>query len=110
MRFGLRSGVGQRALARRADVLGIAPQRARLVVVGPRAPGVAPLGQHLLGDQQVDRSRLGVDGESVAVFDQRDRPAVGRLGADMADAEAAGRARKAPVGDQRDLSILSLVC
>ena len=51
---------------------------------------------------EIDRAGRGVDGDDVAVAHQRDRPAFRRLGADMADAEAARRAREAPVGDQRD--------
>ena len=41
--------------------------------------------------------------DDVAVLEQRDRPADGRLGADVADAEAARGAGEAAVGDQRDL-------
>ena len=43
---------------------------------------------------------FGVDADGVAILDQSDRAALGRLGADMADAEAAGGAGEAPIGDQ----------
>ncbi len=89
LRFG--AGMRHRALDGRADNLGIAPQRAGLVIVLARLPGLAALGEHSLVDQQVDRARFGVDADLVAILDQRDRAAVGRLGPDMADAEAARR-------------------
>ncbi len=92
-----------RALIGRSDALRIAPQRARLIVIGARLPARAALGQHLVRDQQVDGPRLRIDTDRVAILDQRDRPALGSLRPDMADAEAARAARKTPVGDQRDL-------
>jgi hypothetical protein len=52
--------------------------------------------------------RLGVDLDDVAVLQQRDRAADRRLRPDMADAEAAGRAGEAAVGDQRDLAAHAL--
>src|SRR5690606_29572077 len=94
--------VGQGTLAGRADVLRIAPQRAGVVVVPARLPDLAALGQRGLVDFEVDGARFGVDRDHVAVHDQRDRPAFGRLGPDVSDAEAARRAGEAPVGDQRD--------
>src|SRR5690606_21906798 len=71
-------------------------------VVPARLPGLAALGQRGLIDFELDRARLGIDGDHVAVHDQRDRAAVGRLGADVANAETPRGAREAPVGDQRD--------
>src|SRR5688572_28808293 len=101
MAFGAGSRVGYRALICGPDILGITPERARLVIVDPRPPFGPAYGEHILGHLQVDRSRLGIDTDDVAILDQRDRPALGRLRADMADAEAPSGAREAPVGDQR---------
>ena len=65
------------------------------------APGaVRELGR---GELDVERAGLGVDVDDVAVLEQADRAADRRLGADMADAEAARGAREAAVGDQRHL-------
>ena len=102
MRFLCAAGVGHRALARRADVLGITPQRARIVIVAARPPCLAPLSQDVLGDFEFDRPGLGVDGDDVTLDNQRNRAAVRRFGPDMADAKPARRAREPPVGDQRD--------
>ena len=43
-----------------------------------------------------------VDGDRVALLDQRDRPAHRGLGRDVADDHAVGAAREAAVGDQAD--------
>src|SRR5262249_59595947 len=48
------------------------------------------------------------DLDDVAVAQEADRPADRRLRPDVADAEAAGRAGEAPVGDERDLAVGSL--
>src|SRR6266508_5682324 len=42
-----------------------------------------------------------VDIDDIAIADEADRAALGRLGRDMADAQATRAATKAPVGDQR---------
>ena len=49
------------------------------------------------------RAALAVDADAVAVANERDRPAERRLGADVADHQAARRAREASVGEERDL-------
>src|SRR5690606_38249280 len=59
--FGLCARMRQGALARRADVLRVAPQRTGVVVVPARSPRLAPLGQYSLGHFQFDRPGLGVD-------------------------------------------------
>ena len=56
-----------------------------------------------LGEGDADLALDGVEGDHVAVAEERDRAALGRLGADVADAEAAGGAGEAAVGDQRHL-------
>src|SRR5690606_15486111 len=60
----------------------------------------APL-QFLVVEVHVDRAVHGVDGDYVAVLQERDRTANGRFRSHMADAETARRAREAPVGDER---------
>ena len=50
---------------------------------------------------QVDRVRVGVDHDAVAVGDERDRAAVDGLGRDVTDAEAVRAAREPAVGDER---------
>src|ERR1700730_4552994 len=98
------AGVRHGALLGVADGLGIAPDRARLVFVLARLPALAALGELGVAQGDVDGALIGVDGDDVAVADQRDRAADSRLGPDMADAEAARRAREAAVGDERDLA------
>ena len=49
------------------------------------------------------RARVDVDRHLVAVAKRGDRAALRRLGRDVADHQPAGRAREAPVGQQRDL-------
>src|SRR5690606_7392960 len=101
--FRLSSGMGDRARAGRADLLGILAQHPGLVRIGRRLPGLAPPHQLRLGHLQVERALLRIDGDDVAVLHQRDRSARRRLRPHMADAEAAGAAREAPVGDERHL-------
>ena len=58
---------------------------------------------HLLGaDLEVERPRVEVEGDEVALPHVADRPALGRLGADVADAGAARPAGEAAVGDEGD--------
>ena len=68
-----------------------------------RLPFGPALRQFLVGEFHVDGALDGVDRDDVAVLEQPDRAAHGRLRPDMADAEAAGRAGEAAVGDERDL-------
>ena len=72
-------------------------------MVAAGRPRLAALGELGVGDRDADLALDGVDRDHVAVLDQRDRAALGGLGADVADAEAAGGAGEAAVGDQRDL-------
>src|SRR5689334_15393919 len=104
MSLHLCAGMRHRALLGIADRLRVFPERARLVFVLPRLPALAPLGELGLAELDLDRALLGVDRDHVAVAQQGDRPAHRRLRADMADAEAARRAREAAIGDERDLA------
>src|SRR5262249_4006494 len=76
---------------------------AGLVVGAARLPCLAALFQVGLGELDAQDALGGVDMDDVAVFQEADRAADGGLGSDMADAEAAGGAGKATVGDERDL-------
>src|SRR6185369_7636610 len=87
LRFGagMRGGAGER----RADGLGVAPQRARGVHGLARLPFPLARGELGLGKLHADRAFDGIDRDDVAVLQQRDRAAQRGFGADMADAEAA---------------------
>ena len=61
-----------------------------LVAFGLHGP--TSLGQSRLVDQEIDLAVGNVDANAVALFDQADGAALGRLGRDMADAEARGSA------------------
>src|SRR5215469_97555 len=91
------------ALLRIPDGLSIAPESTRLIVMAPRLPGLAALGELGIGEVDAERPLLGVEADDVAIPDQADRPAHRRLRPDMADAEAAGGAGEAAVGDEGDL-------
>ena len=71
---------------------------------GARLPGGAPA-RELGGVEQQRRAcaRSPSIADPVAVAHQRDRPAERCLGADVADHQAARRAREAAVGEERDL-------
>src|SRR5713226_2905093 len=98
------AGMGYRAVLGVADGLGVAPEGAGLVVVLARLPVLAAGRQLGVAERDRDGALIRVDGDDVAVAQQRDRAADRRLGPDMADAEAARRAGEAAVGDQRDLA------
>src|SRR5260221_2463446 len=98
------AGVGHGALLGVADGLGVAPEGAVLVFVLARLPGLAAGRQLGVAEGDLDGALIGVDGDEVAVAQQRDGAADRRFRPDMADAEAARRAGEAAVGDQRDLA------
>src|SRR5471030_1872721 len=87
-----------------ADGLGVAPDGARLVIVGARLPFLAARRKLGIAQHDVDRALVDVERNDVAVADQGDRAADRRLRPDMADAEAACRARETAIGDKRDLA------
>src|SRR3546814_2045717 len=99
MGLGLAAGVGDGAEVGRADGRRVAPDGARLVVVAARLPLGFARGQLVVGQLDVERALLGIDGDDVAVLEQADRAADRRLRPDVADAEAARGAREAPVDD-----------
>lgn len=53
-------------------------------------------------------ARGDIDADKVALLDQRDRAAAGRLGRNVADGRAGGRAGEASVRDQGDRATSSL--
>src|SRR5699024_11222732 len=62
--------------------------------------GVAAPGELLLGDVELEQALVHVDDDAVAVLDQADQPALGRLRGDVADGDAAGAPGEPAVGDQ----------
>src|SRR5690606_14848829 len=98
-----RTRMRDRALAGRADELGVFPERAGGIHRLARLPRGTAFFERRLVDFEVDGAFDGVDLDDVAILDQRDGPADGCLRPDMADAEAARRAGEAPVRDERDL-------
>src|SRR6516225_9667654 len=99
----LAAGMSDGPLLRIPHGLSIAPEGARLIVMAPRLPGLAALGELAIAEVDGERPLLGVEADDVAIPDQADRPAHRRLRPDMADAEAAGGAGEATVGDEGDL-------
>src|SRR5665213_1377047 len=95
--------VSQRAVTRRADELGILPDGARAVFGLARRPRCLAAGELLLGDVHRNFAGDGIERDDVAVLDVGDGPADRRFGANVADAEAAGRAREPAIGDECDL-------
>src|SRR4051812_39979751 len=86
------------------DLLGVFPDVAGAEFGRPRLPAFLALRQLGIRERNVDRAVDRVDRDHVAVAQKRDRAADRRLWPDMANAEAARRAREAPVRDQRDLA------
>src|SRR5690606_21922112 len=74
-----------------------------VIDLGRRAlPGGLTLRQLVVAEADVERSRGDVDLDDIPFVDQGDGATGGGLGADMANAGAAGRPADAAVGDQRD--------
>ena len=67
-----------------------------------RAPRFGASGQLCRRDLDVERPLGEVDRDDVAVAQQADRSALGRLGRHVADAESARSAREPSVGDERN--------
>src|SRR5262245_54405278 len=108
--FAKGAGVGDSAVPGAANALCILPDGARAVVGLARLPGGAPFLELVVGQAHRKRALDGVDLDDVAVLDERDGAADGRLRPDMADAEAARGAGEAPIGDQRNLAAHALAC
>src|SRR5690348_14970069 len=103
MGFRLAAWMGHSTVLGIAHGLGITPDRARLVIMLARLPGFAPRFHFLVADINADHAFFRVDGDHVAILDQTNGPADCRFRPDMADAEAAGGAGEAAIGDERDL-------
>src|SRR5581483_9921539 len=101
--FHARSGMGHGAGTRRTDLVCVFPQIAASELRRLRLPSLGPGRELGLGQLDIERALLGVEHDHVAVPDKPDRTAHGRLGADMAHAEAARRAGETAVGDERHL-------
>ena len=97
-----------RALVRRADALGVFPQSAGGKVCFARAPVFLACRQNIRLNHQVNRAGIGINANCVAIFNQRNGPALGSFGANMPDAEATRGTGKAPVSDERHLVAISL--
>src|SRR4051794_8483575 len=67
-------------------------------------PVLPPAGQLALVDVDVDGVGVDVDHDAITVAHERDGAAVDRLRRHVADAEAVGAAREAPVGEQRTVT------
>src|SRR3972149_181457 len=100
--------MGHRAIDGRTHLLGVFPQITGTEFGLARLPLRLALGEFVIRKLDVDRALVGIEFDDVAVADQGDRPADRRLRPDMADAEAAGGAGEAAVGDQRHLVALTL--
>src|SRR5436853_3881860 len=104
----LATGMGDGAVDRGANLFRVFPEIAGGKAVIARLPAFFAAVE--LGGGQLHRERplFGVKFDDVAVMDERDRSADRRLRPDMADAETAGCAREAAVGDQRHFSAHAL--
>src|ERR1700685_882109 len=106
--LGTAARMGHRAIARRPDLLGVFPQIARRIFLGPRLPGFGAGGKLSVAQLDVQRALFRIELDDVAVADQPDRAAHGGLRPNMADAKTARRAGETAVGDQRDLAAHAL--
>src|SRR5262245_51693678 len=97
------AGMRHRAGASRRHRLAVAPDRAGLILRGARLPRRLALRQLFVRQLDLDQAPVGVDLDDVAVLQEADRAADGRLGRDVADAEAARRAGETAIGDQGHL-------
>src|SRR5215469_6564425 len=111
-RLGRSARMGQRAVTRRSDLLGVFPQITGSELASARLPFFRAPIKLSLAELDVERAALGIERDDVAVANERDRPADCRLRTDMADAETARGAGKAAIGNQRDLAAhaLSIKC
>src|SRR4051794_38677006 len=91
-----------------SNLLSILPERTRRVVSRASAPFGLALGELLVAQFYVKGTCDRVDLDDVAILEQPDRAADGGFRPNMADAEAAGGAGEAAVGDERDLAAHAL--
>ena len=98
-----------RTLVRRADALGVFPQSAGGKVCFARAPVSLRVARTSGSTIEVNRAGIGINANCVAIFNQRNGPALGSASeANMPDAEATRGTGKAPVSDERHLVAISL--
>src|SRR4029077_18615943 len=111
-RLGRSTRMGHRAVTPRSNLLVVFPQVTRSEFGGTRLPFLRTPIQLSLAELDVERTALRIECDDVAVANERDPTADRRLLADMADAETAGGAGKAAIGNQRDLAAhaLSIKC
>ena len=95
--------MGDGPVLRRPDGLRIFPEVTGRHWHFSGRPGRAGDAEFLVGQFNVDGALDGVEHDDVAVADEADRTADGSFRPDMADAEAARRAREASVRDEGDL-------
>src|SRR5262249_45222106 len=88
------------SITRVRDQPGVARQPAARVPGRRRSPLLAARLQLLVRYLYLQLARGEVDVDDVAVANQPDRAALGRLGRDVADAQAARAAAEAAIGDQ----------
>src|SRR3546814_7823097 len=103
MCFGLRSRMRHRTLIGRTDVLGIAPECSRLIIIGAWRPCSTPVCQYGFLHHQVDGASIGIDGDHIPILNQGDRATVSSFRTNMTNAEATRAAREANVSDERHL-------
>src|SRR5215472_10129753 len=87
-RLGRSTRMGQCAVTRRSDLLGVFPQITGSELGGARLPFFRATIQFSLVEFDVEGAALGIKRDDVAVANKRDRPTDRRFGADMADAKA----------------------
>src|SRR5579862_5062238 len=96
--------MGDGSLARRPDLLSIFPDVSGGKSGRTRPPiGTAPVELGRV-EPNLERTLVAVDRDDVAVAQMGDRTADRRLGPDMTDAQATGRAREPAIGDERHLA------
>ena len=103
----LHSSIAIRPLTRRCHIPCIPQQHPALHIQLAKVgilPLLLPALLLLVADLPVDRARLRVDDDAVAVVDKRERSAEARLGDDMPDDEATRCAGEAAVGDEGGLA------
>src|SRR5579864_7850276 len=100
--------MGDGAVARRTDLLGIFPKVTGGESVAARLPRRTAALEFVGAQLHVQTAAARIEANDVAVTHERDRAADGGFRTDMADAKAAGRAGKPAVGDERDFAAHAL--
>src|SRR4029077_2707486 len=99
-RLGRSARMGQCAVARRSNLLGVFPQVTGSEFIAARLPLLRAPIKLSLAEPDVERAALRIERDDVTIANERDRAADRRLRTDMADAEAARGAGKPAIGDQ----------